>query len=158
MTWLLVDDDDDSESTAASDSSYSAPPTSEYTDTTTDDYDTTSEYTTEYEPPETTTTTYEPPPEYWGAIAVGDKGGYGYVYDTHSRSSAKSEAIRHCKQHDYGCEVLVTMVNECGALVENSSNTEFWGGTGDTAKEAAADAKSNAGGGRTIRTVCTTRP
>jgi hypothetical protein len=51
----------------------------------------------------------------------------------------------------------VAFVNGCGAIAYNPNTNKYWGGRGDTRTEAEKNAISNAGGGRWITWVCTTR-
>lgn len=155
-TWLLLRDDDSGPSTSAAETSSTTPVTSEYTysepASTTDPYETTDTY----EPPETTTTTYEPPPEYWGALAMPEPGGGGHggrAYNAKSESAAESKAMSYCTGS--GCKVLVTFKNSCGAIVQNQSTYTEWGGRGSSPKKAIANARENAGGGKTLDWVCT---
>jgi hypothetical protein len=106
---------------------------------------------TPYSPPDT----YSPPPQHWGAIAVAHDGSVGKAWDYDTSSEAQRRAINECPRT--GCKVLVTFVNSCGAIAYNSRTNRYWGGRGSTQSAAQRDAISNAGGGRWITWVCTTR-
>ncbi|WP_067487954.1 DUF4189 domain-containing protein [Actinomadura hibisca] len=99
--------------------------------------------------------TYSPPPQNWGAIAVGSNGSVGKAWDYDSASAARRRALNECPTS--GCKVLTTFVNGCGAVAFNSRTNKYWGGHGETKAEAQRNAISNAGGGRWISWVCTTR-
>ncbi|NUQ97255.1 MAG: DUF4189 domain-containing protein, partial [Streptomyces sp.] len=96
-----------------------------------------------------------PPPSYFGAIAVGNHGGIGKAWDYKSESAAQQGALTRCP--DSGCKVLTTFVNGCGAIAYNSNSGQYWGGHGATEYAAENNAIANAGGGRWITWVCTTR-
>ncbi|WP_433179613.1 DUF4189 domain-containing protein [Actinoallomurus sp. CA-150999] len=106
---------------------------------------------TPYSPPDT----YSPPPQHWGAIAVASDGSTGKAWDYTSSSAAQRRAMNECPRSS--CKVLTTFVNGCGAVAYNSRTNRYWGGHGDTRSEAESNAISNAGGGRWITWVCTTR-
>jgi hypothetical protein len=112
-----------------------------------------------YSPPTSTpsapATTYSPPPRNYGAIAVGRNGAVGKAWDYDSEAVARRRALNECPTS--GCKVLTTFVNGCGAVAFNPRTNKYWGGRGDTRSEAQRDAISNAGGGRWITWVCTTR-
>ncbi|MFJ5032825.1 DUF4189 domain-containing protein [Streptomyces sp. NPDC088560] len=96
-----------------------------------------------------------PPPSYFGAIAVGNHGGIGKAWDYKSEGAAQQGALTRCP--DSGCKVLTTFVNGCGAIAYNTDSGQYWGGHGATEYAAENDAIANAGGGRWITAVCTTR-
>jgi hypothetical protein len=106
---------------------------------------------TPYSPPDT----YSPPPQHWGAIAVAHDGSVGKAWDYDTASAAQRRALNECPRS--GCKVLVTFVNSCGAIAFNSHTNKYWGGRGATQTAAERNAISNAGGGRWITWVCTTR-
>ncbi|WP_433336721.1 DUF4189 domain-containing protein [Spirillospora sp. CA-294931] len=112
-----------------------------------------------YTPPTTTPTTpestYTPPEQNYGAIAVGRNGAVGKAWDYDSAADARRRALNECPTS--GCKVLTTFVNGCGAVAFNSRTNKYWGGNGSTRAAAQRDAISNAGGGRWIAWVCTTR-
>ncbi|MEU8342266.1 protein of unknown function [Actinomadura meyerae] len=144
---LVWSDDDDSPSTTsvASRPTYSGlrtPPT----------YSPPSYPTSE---PTTRTPTYSPPPRNYGAIAVGSNGAIGKAWDYDSAAAARRRALNECPTS--GCKVLTTFVNGCGAVAYNSKTNKYWGGHGPTKAAAQRNAISNAGGGRSISWVCTTR-
>ncbi|MFA1540988.1 DUF4189 domain-containing protein [Actinomadura monticuli] len=99
-------------------------------------------------------TTYAPPQMNYGAIAVGSNGAIGKAWDYDSMSAAKRRALNECSG---SCKVLTTFVNGCGAVAYNSRTNRYWGGHGSTRAAAQRNALSNAGGGRTVTWVCTTR-
>ncbi|WP_165978251.1 DUF4189 domain-containing protein [Actinomadura darangshiensis] len=105
--------------------------------------------------PSAPTTTYSPPRRYYGAIAVGGRGAIGRAWDYSTASAARQHALSKCR--DSGCKVLTSFVNGCGAVAYNSGTRRYWGGHGDTRSEAQRNAISNAGGGRQVTWVCTTR-
>ncbi|MEU8342267.1 protein of unknown function [Actinomadura meyerae] len=107
-----------------------------------------------YEPP-STAPTYSPPPQNYGAIAVGRNGAIGKAWDYDSPAAARRRALNECPTS--GCKVLTTFVNGCGAVAYNSKTNKYWGGHGPTKAAAQRNAISNAGGGRWITWVCTTR-
>ncbi|XRQ03961.1 DUF4189 domain-containing protein [Actinomadura welshii] len=98
--------------------------------------------------------TYSPPPRNYGAIAVGRSGAVGKSWDHDSPSTARRRALNECSG---SCKVLTTFVNGCGAVAYNRGTNRYWGGRGDTRSAAQRDAISNAGGGRVVVWVCTTR-
>ena len=102
-----------------------------------------------------TTPRYTPPERHYGAIAVGSNGAVGKAWDYSTLSGARSRAMNECKGTN--CKVLTTFVNGCGAVAFNSGTNKYWGGHGSTRSIAQRNAISNAGGGRTITWVCTTR-
>ncbi|MFB4311729.1 DUF4189 domain-containing protein [Actinomadura sp. GTD37] len=104
--------------------------------------------------PTTREPTYSPPPSNYGAIAVGSNGAIGKAWDYDSMATARRRALNECSG---SCKVLTTFVNGCGAVAYNSSTNKYWGGHGDTRAAAQRNALSNAGGGRTVTWVCTTR-
>lgn len=114
-------------------------------------------------PPPPTYPTYTPPPrstytprrQYYGAIAVAPDGSIGKSWDYSNGSGAEQRALKECRRSD--CKVLVVFVNGCGAVAYNSKTSRYWGGRGDTRTQAQNNAISNAGGGRTVAWVCTTR-
>lgn len=93
-------------------------------------------------------------PDHYGAIAVASNGANGRAWDYPTASAAQNAALNNCPGN---CKVLVTFVNSCGAVAYNSNANRYWGGKGDSEAEAENDAISNAGGGRWIAVVCTTR-
>ncbi|GAA4973493.1 hypothetical protein GCM10023205_45000 [Yinghuangia aomiensis] len=93
-------------------------------------------------------------PDHYGAIAVASNGANGRAWDYPTASAAQTAALNNCPGN---CKVLVTFVNSCGAVAYNSNANRYWGGKGDSEAEAQNDAISNAGGGRWIAVVCTTR-
>lgn len=99
--------------------------------------------------------TYSPPPMNYGAIAVAPNGAVGRAWDYKSAAAARQRALKACPAS--GCKVLTTFVNGCGAVAYNPKTNRYWGGSGATRAAAQKDAISNAGGGRTITWVCTTR-
>ncbi|NVI89401.1 DUF4189 domain-containing protein [Actinomadura sp. BRA 177] len=105
--------------------------------------------------PTTREPTYSPPPRNYGAIAVGRNGAIGKAWDYKSVATARRRALNECKTS--GCKVLTTFVNGCGAVAYNSRTNRYWDGHGDTRAAAQRNAISNAGGGRTVTWVCTTR-
>jgi uncharacterized protein DUF4189 len=108
---------------------------------------------TPFSPP----STYSPPVRlHYGAIAVAPDGSVGKSWDFSTRAGAERRALNECPRS--GCKVLVTFVNSCGAIAYNSATRRYWGGRGTTRTAAQRDAISNAGGGRWITWVCTTRP
>lgn len=100
-------------------------------------------------------TTYSPPEMNYGAIAVASNGAVGKAWDYDSMSAARRRALNECKASS--CKVLTTFVNSCGAVAFNSRTNRYWGGRGSTKAAAQRDAIDNAGGGRWIAWVCTTR-
>ncbi|MFI6521381.1 DUF4189 domain-containing protein [Spirillospora sp. NPDC050679] len=112
-----------------------------------------------YNPPSSTPSTpentYRPPEQNWGAIAVGRNGAVGKSWDYDTMSAARRRALSACPTS--GCKVLTTFVNGCGAVAFNSKTNKYWGGHGPTKAAAQRNAISNAGGGRWITWVCTTR-
>ncbi|MGI8334468.1 DUF4189 domain-containing protein [Actinomadura scrupuli] len=106
---------------------------------------------TPYAPP----TTYAPPPQHYGAIAVARDGSVGKAWDYSTRAAAERRALNECPRSN--CKVLTVFVNGCGAVAYNSKTNRYWGGHGDTRTAAQRNAISNAGGGRWITWVCTTR-
>ncbi|MEV4676232.1 MULTISPECIES: DUF4189 domain-containing protein [Actinomadura] len=148
---LFWSDDDDSPSTTsvASRPSYSGLPTPPtYSPPT-------------YSPPSFPTSdptpepTYSPPPQNYGAIAVGRNGAIGKAWDYDTPAAARRRALNECPTS--GCKVLTTFVNGCGAVAYNSRTNKYWGGHGSTKAAAQRNAINNAGGGRWITWVCTTR-
>ncbi|WP_084219629.1 DUF4189 domain-containing protein [Spirillospora albida] len=105
--------------------------------------------------PTTPETTYSPPPQNYGAIAVGRNGAIGKAWDYDSPAAARRRALNECPTS--GCKVLTTFVDGCGAVAFNPRTNKYWGGSGKTRSAATSDAISNAGGGRWITWVCTTR-
>jgi hypothetical protein len=106
---------------------------------------------TPYSPPDT----YSPPPRHYGAIAVGRDGSVGKAWDYSTAATASRRALNECPRSS--CKVLVVFVNSCGAIAYNPRTNKYWGGRGATRTAAQKDAISNAGGGRWITWVCTTR-
>ncbi|NKZ05966.1 DUF4189 domain-containing protein [Actinomadura latina] len=105
--------------------------------------------------PSTPEPAYSPPPMNYGAIAVGRNGSIGKAWDFDSPSTARRRALNECKSSS--CKVLTTFVNGCGAVAYNSRTNKYWGGRGATKTAAQRNAISNAGGGRWVSWVCTTR-
>ncbi|GAA4055141.1 DUF4189 domain-containing protein [Actinomadura miaoliensis] len=105
--------------------------------------------------PSTPDRTYAPAPQNYGAIAVAPNGAVGKAWDYDSAAAARRRALNECPSS--GCKVLTTFVNGCGAVAYNSRTNKYWGGSGATRAAAQRDAISNAGGGRWITWVCTTR-
>ncbi|QKW34613.1 DUF4189 domain-containing protein [Actinomadura sp. NAK00032] len=105
--------------------------------------------------PTTSEPTYSPPEQNYGAIAVGRNGAVGKAWDYDTASAARRRALNECPTS--GCKVLTTFVNGCGAVAYNSRTNKYWGGHGSTKAAAQRNAISNAGGGRWIAWVCTTR-
>ncbi|MQY04972.1 DUF4189 domain-containing protein [Actinomadura macrotermitis] len=105
--------------------------------------------------PSTPDSTYSPPPRNYGAIAVASNGAVGKAWDYDTEAGAKRRALNECPAS--GCKVLTTFVNGCGAVAFNSRTNRYWGGSGATKEAAQRNAISNAGGGRWISWVCTTR-
>lgn len=139
--WLLSGDDSDDAPVASVERdlpppNYSPPPLPSITP---------------YSPPPT----YSPPPQYYGAIAVARDGSTGRSWDYKTRAAAERRARKVCPRSN--CKVLTTFVNGCGAIAYNSRTNKYWGGQGSTRAAAKKNAISNAGGGRTITWVCTTR-
>ncbi|MGD1715997.1 DUF4189 domain-containing protein [Hydrocoleum sp. CS-953] len=67
-----------------------------------------------------------------GAIAISsDRTTYGLASNRSTRAEAKKEAISKCGA---GCEVVITLDNECGAVVKD--NYTWYSGRGDTEGEA----------------------
>ncbi|MBC6464477.1 DUF4189 domain-containing protein [Actinomadura alba] len=116
--------------------SYSPPPAPSYTP---------------YSPPDT----YSPPPQHYGAIAVARDGRLGKAWDYSTAAAARRRALNECARSS--CKVLTVFVNSCGAIAYNSRTNKYWGGRGATRTAAQKNAISNAGGGRWITWVCTTR-
>ncbi|MBW8485192.1 DUF4189 domain-containing protein [Actinomadura parmotrematis] len=108
-----------------------------------------------YTPPTYSPPTYSPPPQYYGAIAVASNGAIGKAWDYSTAAGARKRALNSCPAS--GCKVLTTFVNGCGAVAYNSRTNKYWGGSGSTKAAAQRNAISNAGGGRWISWVCTTR-
>ncbi|MGI5164480.1 DUF4189 domain-containing protein [Spirillospora sp. CA-253888] len=111
-----------------------------------------------YNPPSSPSsreTTYRPPERNWGAIAVASNGAIGRSWDYDTASAARQRALKACPAS--GCKVLTTFVDGCGAVAFNSRTNKYWGGSGSSRAAAQRDAISNAGGGRSITWVCTTR-
>ncbi|WP_396447365.1 DUF4189 domain-containing protein [Actinomadura sp.] len=104
--------------------------------------------------PSTPEPTYSPSPMNYGAIAVSPRGAIGKAWDYDTPAAAKRRALKECGS---GCKVLTTFVNGCGAVAYNSKTNRYWGGSGSTKSAAKRNAISNAGGGRSITWVCTTR-
>lgn len=96
-----------------------------------------------------------PPPMNYGAFAVGRNGAIGKAWDYDTPAAAKQRALKECPTS--GCKVLTTFVNGCGAIAYNSATHKYWGGYGPTKAAAQKNAVSNAGGGRSITSVCTSR-
>jgi len=107
-----------------------------------------------FSPPSIPTPTYSPRLNY-GAIAVGRDGSIGKAWDYSTESGARARALRECPAST--CKVLTTFVNGCGAVAFNPKTNKYWGGRGSTRAAAQANAISNAGGGRNVTWVCTTR-
>ncbi|RAY12749.1 hypothetical protein DPM19_24490 [Actinomadura craniellae] len=104
-----------------------------------------------YSPP-----AYEPPTtQYYGAIAVAPDGSTGRAWDYRTRAEAERRALRECPRSN--CKILTVFVNGCGAVAYNSRTNRYWGGQGSSRTAAQRNAISNAGGGRSITWVCTTR-
>lgn len=106
---------------------------------------------TPYSPPDL----YTPPPQHYGAIAVAPDGALGKAWDYSTVAAARRRALNECPRS--GCKVLVVFANSCGAIAYNSRTNKYWGGRGATRTAAQKNAISNAGGGRWITWVCTTR-
>ncbi|MCK1794638.1 protein kinase [Streptomyces sp. XM4193] len=100
--------------------------------------------------------TPRPPPTYWGAIAVGERGGWGRSWDHNSQSAARQGALSRCRGTN--CKVLTSFRNGCGAVAHNRNAGHYWGGSGATRQEAENRARANAGGGYILLWQCTTRP
>lgn len=119
-------------------------------------------YSPTYSPYSPTTDPYDDPttdapaPDYnYGAIAVAHNGAVGKSWDYDTAAGARSRALSECSGP--GCKVLVEFVNSCGAVAYNSATNRYWGGHGSTKAAAKSNAIANAGGGRWIAWVCTTR-
>lgn len=92
---------------------------------------------------------------HYGAIAVASDGSFGRAWDYSSWAAADQKALDACPRSD--CKVLTHFVNSCGAIAYNPNTNVYWGGNGATPAEAVNNAIANAGGGRWITWVCTTR-
>ncbi|WP_285493564.1 DUF4189 domain-containing protein [Actinomadura sp. NBRC 104425] len=156
VLWLLVDSDDSSgRPTAAKSTLLDLPTPPTYTPPT---YSTPTYDPPTYTPnpaPSTPDSTYSPPRLYYGAIAVAPNGAIGKSWDYSSAAAARQRALNECPAS--GCKVLTTFVNGCGAVAYNPNTNKYWGGSGKTRSAAQKDAIANAGGGRWITWVCTTR-
>ncbi|GAA4126642.1 hypothetical protein GCM10022416_00430 [Actinomadura keratinilytica] len=156
VLWLLVGSDDSSSTPTAARSTLRIPTYSPPT------YSPPTYSTPTYDPPTytpraapSTESTYAPPRLYYGAIAVAPNGAVGKSWDYSSAAAARRRALNECPAS--GCKVLTTFVNGCGAVAYNPKTNKYWGGSGKTRSAAQKDAISNAGGGRWITWVCTTR-
>jgi hypothetical protein len=71
-----------------------------------------------------------------GAIAYSRAtGSYGYAYDHDSEAHARRAALRYCGRHASDCRVVVTLVDQCGAIAE-TPRRDVAAGLGKTRKEA----------------------
>jgi len=71
-----------------------------------------------------------------GAIAYSrETGAYGYAYDHDNQNRARHAALRHCTRHASDCHIVVTFVEQCGAIAETTQR-EVSPGLGKTRKEA----------------------
>jgi serine/threonine-protein kinase len=83
-----------------------------------------------------------------GAIAYSSEtGSWGYTYDYDSEARAGADAVRRCANYADDCRVVLTLVDQCGALAE-TANGAIGTGRGATQKEAEAQslAACNANG------------
>lgn len=142
--WLLVDSDRPTRRTVASRPTLDLPTPPTF-----------SPPTLPSSTPSTPDRTYSPPARNYGAIAVGRNGAIGKAWDYDSPAAARRRALNECPTS--GCKVLTTFVDGCGAVAFNPRTNKYWGGSGSTRSAATSDAISNAGGGRWITWVCTTR-
>ncbi|MGC4932466.1 DUF4189 domain-containing protein [Gordonia sp. DT30] len=88
---------------------------------------------------------------YYGAIALNtSSGSTGRAWDYDSYGQASSAALNAC---GYGCKVVVSFVNGCGAV---ASSPSYWGyGRGPSLYSAQSNALYSAGGGEIYTWVCT---
>ena len=71
-----------------------------------------------------------------GAIAYSRQtGGWGNSYDHDNQNRARHAALRHCRRHASDCHIVVTFVEQCGAIAETAQR-EVSPGLGKTRKEA----------------------
>jgi hypothetical protein len=71
-----------------------------------------------------------------GAIAYSrETGAYGYAYDHNSQARARQAALRYCTPRASDCRIVVTFVDQCGAIAE-TARREVSPGLGKTRKEA----------------------
>ena len=94
----------------------------------------------------------------YGAIAFSqDSGKVGWSYDYRSRSEAEERALEECGGD---CEVVLWIMNACGALATGDDNGygTGWAGTRERAEEIAlTNCEENADNCRINRWICTTR-
>lgn len=71
-----------------------------------------------------------------GALAYSrETGAYGYAYDHDSQNRARHAALGHCRRHASDCHIVVTFVEQCGAIAETAQRKVSYG-LGKTRKEA----------------------
>ena len=72
----------------------------------------------------------------YGALAYSrSTGAYGYSYDFDSEARAKRTALNNCGRGAPDCQVVITFIDQCGALAETPRH-EVSTGLGKTRKEA----------------------
>jgi hypothetical protein len=72
----------------------------------------------------------------YGALAYSrSTGAYGYAYDHDSEARAKRAALNNCGRRAPDCQVVITFIDQCGALAETPKR-EVSSGLGKTRKEA----------------------
>ncbi len=84
---------------------------------------------------------------YYGAIALDPSdGSWGRALDYPNRAAAEQAALDYCPS--WGCKIVATMANGCGAVAETRTR---WGYGADTSLSAAQrEARYSAGSGATI--------
>jgi len=94
----------------------------------------------------------------YGAIAFSqDSGKVGWAYDYQSRSGAEERAREECGSD---CEIVLWIMNACGALATGDDNGygTGWAGNRERAEEIAlTNCEENADNCRINRWICTTR-
>jgi serine/threonine-protein kinase len=94
----------------------------------------------------------------YGAIAFSqDSGKVGWAYDYRSRSAAEERALEECGND---CEVVLWIMNACGALATGDDNGygTGWAGSRARAEEIAkANCEEHADNCRINRWICTSR-
>jgi hypothetical protein len=74
--------------------------------------------------------------DYHGAIAYSRQtGAWGYSYAHDSQNRARHAALRQCRRHASDCHIVVTLVEQCGAIAETTQR-DVSPGLGKTRKEA----------------------
>lgn len=92
--------------------------------------------------------------DYYGAIAFNKSNyRYGYSYDYKNQADANRRALNECGR---GCQVVIELMNECGAVYKN--DVRYAWSNGNSRQEAERNAKRQCGSDCSlVAWACTTR-